>query len=753
MPLQRDKPTHIGGKGLREKRAYTTDTINRAFNNFLHLENLDRKILTHYQDALHQGGEQFTKVFYDYLLAAPATAKVLDGYQAASGKIEDLVNRQLQHLWDLLSGHIDDESAQRQARVGEIHYRHGIEPVWIMGAYLLYLNHLQPLIRTSSRIDDAHRRVLEDSVTKLLFRDMGLLLEGYWDSSLRSLQQEKDKVAGLQEQITSLLANIPQLLWSVDVIKNQPLYVSPSAQEICQMDIEMPIPCLGWTVPEDRETVRLAWQRALAGNRVEVESRVQQPGGMLRNFRRIFYPFMNAEGQVARIDGLMEDTTETKAMIDRLHTLASTDNLTGLPNRMLFNDRLEQAIVAAERDSDKQVGLILMDLNHFKEINDTLGHPAGDQVLIMVGQRLRAALREPDTLTRLGGDEFAILLPDIRDGRKTTEKVIEKIMQCFNTSFLQDDNELYLGAGIGVVLYPEHGQDAATLMSRADVAMYGTKNRDIDYLYYDATLDPNTPKQLQLSGDLHQAVQREEFILHYQPLIDIKTGLVTGMEALIRWQHPVHGLIPPDQFIPLAERTGVIRPITYWALETAVRQCQTWRNAGHSLRVAVNISGRIFHDPVFVDRAESILKAAGTPAECLEMEITENILMADIDFVSRILEKIHRLGIHIAIDDFETGYSSLAYLKKLPLHTLKIDKSFVLSMDKDEDDAVIVRSIVELGHNLGYQVIAEGIENMSTWSLLHDLRCDGGQGFHISRPLPSEVLAQWLNKYSPDVVQ
>jgi diguanylate cyclase (GGDEF)-like protein len=639
------------------------------------------------------------------------------------------------------------------AHIGDIHYRYGIEPVWIMGAYLLYLNHLQTLIRTSAHINDAHRPALEDSVTKLLFRDMGLQLEGYWDSSVKALQQEKDKVTELQEQITSVLTNIPQLLWSVDVVNNRALYVSPSAYEICQMDIEMPIPCLGWTVPEDRETVQLAWQKALAGTGAEVESRVRQPNGMLRCFRRIFYPFMNTEGRVVRIDGLMEDTTEAKVMIDRLHALATTDNLTGLPNRMLFNDRLEQAIVAAERDSHKQVGLILMDLNHFKEINDTLGHTAGDQVLIMVAQRLRAALREPDTLTRLGGDEFAVLLPDIRDGRKTVERVIEKITQCFNTPFLHGDNELFLGIGIGIVLYPEHGQDASTLMSRADVAMYGTKNRDIGYLYYDATLDPNTPKQLQLSGDLHQAVQREEFMLHYQPLIDIETGLVTGVEALIRWQHPVHGLIPPDQFIPLAERTGIIRPITYWALETAVRQCRVWRNAGHSLRVAVNITGRIFHDPAFVDRVESILKAAGTPAECLEMEITENILMADIDFVSRILEKIHRLGIHIAIDDFGTGYSSLAYLKKLPLHTLKIDKSFVLNMDKDEDDAVIVRSIIDVGHNLGYQVVAEGIENKGAWEILRILRCDGGQGFHISHPLPSEALTQWLNQYSPDVVQ
>ena len=748
MPSRHNNSAQAGDKALRENRAYSATTINQAFNDFLHLGKLDQKILRQYREALLQGSDRFAKVFYDYLLAAPATAKVLDGYQAAGGKIEDLVNRQLQHLGELLSGHIDDESARRMAHVGEVHYRHGIEPVWIMGAYLLYLNHLQALIRTSSQISDAHRPALEDSVTKLLFRDMGLLLEGYWDSSVKALQQEKDKVTELQEQITSVLANIPQLLWSIDVVNNRPLYISPSAQEICQMDVEMPIPCLGWTIPEDRETVMLAWQNALKGNKVGVESRVKQPDGSLRWFRRIFYPYTNTEKKVVRIDGLMEDTTEAKKMIDRLHTLATTDGLTGLPNRTLFNDRLIQAIAAASRHEKKQVVLMMMDLDRFKEINDTLGHPAGDRILVEVAQRLHSVLRDTDTLARLGGDEFAVLLPDVRDGRKTADKIVQKIMHGLGAPFTIGDNELYLELGIGVALYPEHGEDAAILMSRADVAMYGTKNRDVSYLYYDATLDPNTQQRLQLSGELRHAVAREEFTLHYQPKIDIETGLVTGAEALIRWNHPEHGLIPPDQFIPLAERTGMIRPITYWVLESATQQCQTWHAAGWWLRVAVNISGRTFQDPAFVGHIESILQKNNVPAKCLEIEITENILLADIEHVSPILEKINRLGIHIAIDDFGTGYSSLAYLKKLPLHTLKIDKSFVLDMVKDENDAVIVRSTIDLAHNLGYQVIAEGIESQDTLDLLRTLGCDGGQGHHISHPLPPEHFIQWL-KTSP----
>ncbi|MDE2088942.1 MAG: EAL domain-containing protein, partial [Gammaproteobacteria bacterium] len=323
-----------------------------------------------------------------------------------------------------------------------------------------------------------------------------------------------------------------------------------------------------------------------------------------------------------------------------------------------------------------------------------------------------------------------------------------KVMQCFARPFHHGDNELYLGTGIGVVLYPEHGEDVTTLLSRADVAMYSAKHRDAGYLYYDASLDPNTQQRLQFSTELRQALARGEFVLHFQPKIDLHLQRVTGTEALIRWNHPQQGLLPPDKFIPLTERTGLIRPITYWVIETAARQCKACHDAGFALRVAVNVPGRMFHDPELIDRIEHTLREVGVPTDCLEIEITENVLMADIEHVSRVLDRINALGIHIAIDDFGTGYSSLAYLKKLPLRTLKIDKSFVLDMVNDENDAVIVRSTIDLAHNLGYRVVAEGIENQDTWDLLSILGCDEAQGVHISRPLPPEKLAVWL-QHSP----
>ncbi|TAM47556.1 MAG: EAL domain-containing protein [Gammaproteobacteria bacterium] len=725
-------------------RRYSGEGLNAAFNDFLQIGPADSRLLQTYHDALLQGGERFSKIFYAYLQGYPATAKVLDYYKAHGGKIEHLVAKQTQHLDQLLAGDTSEESAQRMAFIGEVHYRYRIEPVWIMGAYLLYLEHLQGLIRSSPAIRDNDRDPLDKAVVKLLFRDMGLMLEGYWDAAAKALHQEQDKVVTLQEQVTSLLANIPQLLWSVDTINNHPLYVSPSAREICQMDIDMPIPCLGWTIPEDRETVKLAWRKALMGHKVEVESRVQQPDGRLRWFRRIFYPLLDKTGRVVRIDGLMEDTTEAKAMIERLHALATTDSLSGLPNRTLFNDRLTQAIAAATRSDSRQVVLMLMDLNHFKEINDTLGHPAGDQMLVMVAQRLASALRDSDTLARLGGDEFGILLPDVTDAHRTVAKVAKKLLQCFVAPFRIGDNDLYLGAAIGVVVYPEHGEDVDTLMSRADIAMYGTKNKDVGYLFYDATLDPNAQARLQLAADLRQALARNELELHYQPKIDLQSGGIEGAEALIRWRHPQHGLIQPMDFLPIAERSGLITPITDWVIDTAVRQCMRWSEHGHRVRVAVNVPGRVFHDPGLVHRIAQMLKVADAPAECLEIEIIENVLMSDIEHVSRILDRISALGVHIAIDDFGTGYSSLAYLKKLPLKTLKIDKSFVMDMAHDENDAAIVRSTIDLAHNLGYRVIAEGIENAATHHMLAELGCDAAQGFHFSHPIPSEDFSRLL---------
>jgi diguanylate cyclase (GGDEF)-like protein len=726
-------------------RHYDKRSINEAFNRFLGIEDSDRCILQRFHNTLIADSEVFANTFYSYLQAYPATADILKRHEERGGEIADLVHTQLQHLWNFLSGNTDDKSAERLAQVGGLHQRFGIEPVWVMGAYLLYWDHLHAHMQNNAGISEAEKYQLEDAVTKLLFRDMGLMLEGYWDAAMQAVESEHRLLEDLQGQVTNLLANLPQILWSVDVLNNRPLYISPSTRKICNLDIEMPIPCLGWTVPEDRETVKLAWQQALLGEQVEVESRVRASGGSLRWFRRVFQPFRDASGRVVRIDGLMEDATDAKLTIERLHRLATTDSLTGLHNRALFLDRLDQAIASARRNSSNpQVVLMLMDLNHFKEINDTLGHPAGDAILRLVADRLKVVLREVDTLARLGGDEFAILLPDAKDGRKTAERVAQNILACFTKPFLHAGQELYLGAGIGIAVFPEHGEEMDTLMSRADVAMYGAKHRDIAHVFYDAANDPHTPERLQLSGELRRAIENQEFVLHYQPQIDLRRRRVVGVEALIRWQHPQRGLLAPDQFIPMAERHGLINPITDWVMTEALKQCRQWRLAGHPLRVAVNMAGRSFQQPDLVGKIQTLVRAVGAQPQCLEIEITENVLMADIEHGAQVLKELNDAGITITIDDYGTGYSSLAYLKKLPLHTLKIDKSFVLEMACDENDAVIVRSTVDLAHNLGYRVVAEGVEDKETWDLLNLLGCDSIQGYYAGRPMDIAHINDWF---------
>ncbi|MDP2030867.1 MAG: EAL domain-containing protein [Thiobacillus sp.] len=723
--------------------------LNTEFNLFLRIKESDKALLNQYHSVLTKDAGPFIEAFYAYLLAFPITANVLHHYQENGGELSRLAATQSAHFQKLLSGCTDEQSAEQLIHIGKIHLQHKIEPVWIMGSYQLYLDHLRRIVDTEPEIAPEKRYALESILVKLLFRDMGLMLEGYWHSAMSLAQVEQNRAETLQEQVSNLLANLPQVLWSVDVKNNQLIYISPGARNICTLDIGMPIPCMGWTHPDDREIVRLKWEEALLGHKVEVESRVQAPGEQTRWFRRVFHPFLDDEGKVVRIDGLMDDTTEFKESIERLHFLATTDNLTTLPNRALFLDRFNQAIAMAKRDK-KQVALVLLDLDYFKEINDTLGHPAGDEVLRQVAQRLAHVLRESDTLARLGGDEFAVLLPDAQDGKASAEKVAKNILQCFVEPFWFLKNELYLGAGIGISIYPEHGDDVDVLMSRADVAMYGAKHRNVGFLFYDHETDPHTQQRLQLSSDLRHALERNEFVLHYQPQVDLRRGCIIGVEALIRWNHPEHGMILPDQFIPFSENTGLINPITEWVLRTAIVQCKTWQTGGVELRIAVNVTARSFQDPLLVDKLEALLCGEGaclTP-DRIEIEITENILMEDIEHGARAIGRLRDLGISVSIDDFGTGYSSLAYLKKLPIHSIKIDKSFVLNMTEDNNDAVIVRSTIDLAHNLGYLVVAEGVENRDSLDLLELLGCDHAQGYHISHPLPADELVLWANDSS-----
>jgi diguanylate cyclase (GGDEF)-like protein len=428
--------------------------------------------------------------------------------------------------------------------------------------------------------------------------------------------------------------------------------------------------------------------------------------------------------------------------------LALHDPLTGLPNRSFFQDRAAQALRLAERE-EAAMAILLLDLDRFKEVNDTLGHHNGDILLQEIGMRLQREVRESDSVARLGGDEFGILLPRIRE-EEDGIAVAEKIRQRLQKPLVLEGIAIDLDASIGVAAYPAHGSDIETLLQRADVAMYLAKSDRSGCELYSPTRDEYSPARLALAGDLRRAIDQKELILHYQPKADLADGRVTGVEALVRWQHHRQGLIRPDTFIPLAERTGLIRDLTTAVLGAALTQLRDWRDHGLELDVSVNVSARDLLDLELPETVARLLAEHELPAERLELEITESVILADPMRARAVLSRLAAMGVQLAIDDYGSGYSSLAYLKRLPVGEIKIDRSFVMNMHKDPNDAVIVRSTIDLGRNLGLTVVAEGIETEEAWRTLALLGCDQGQGFYLSRPVPADELEQWLRERRMD---
>ena len=447
------------------------------------------------------------------------------------------------------------------------------------------------------------------------------------------------------------------------------------------------------------------------------------------------------QGRAVRMSGSITDITDRKRQQANLEYQALHDALTGLPNRNLLHDRLHQAIQNAARQQ-QSVALILMDLDRFKEVNDTLGHQYGDLMLQQVSARLQQVLRHSDTMARLGGDEFAILITDTNE--TFAGHVAQKVHVALNRVFNLDNHFLHIGGSLGIALYPQHGDSAQSLIQHADTAMYVAKRSNSGCAVYHPEHDRNAVKRLELANELHVAIDANELELYYQPKIDLKTGKVMGVEALLRWQNPKRGMVSPDEMIPIAEHNGMIKRLTLWVLNAALQQCAQWREQGIELSVAVNLSVWNLQDPMLIEEIQKRLAHWQVPAKLLELEITESAMMADPTSSLIALKKLDSMGIALAVDDYGTGFSSLAYLKKLPVDIIKIDKSFVLSMDTDDDDATIVKSTIELAHNLGFKVVAEGVESVAISRLLLALGCNTAQGYHYCRPISSVALTHWL---------
>jgi diguanylate cyclase (GGDEF)-like protein/PAS domain S-box-containing protein len=565
----------------------------------------------------------------------------------------------------------------------------------------------------------------------------------------RRLEEAETKYGALVEQIPAIVY--------VDVADDRMTtsYVSPQIQELLgitpQEYLDDPDLWARHLHPEDRDDAVATYLRGRdEGQPFTYEYRLIARVGRVVCFRDSAVVILDKRGAPTHIQGVMLDITASKEAEEQIAFLAYHDKLTGLPNRVLFDELLELSLARARRH-ELGVAVISVDVDNFKLVNDSLGHEAGDELIVQLADRLREATRETDLVARPGGDEFLMLLADLdrvtplpgRDGATlVAESVAGRVQAALRHPFEVAGTELYVTASLGISLFPNHGEDAETLLKHADSAMFRSKQSHPGgyVLHGEGDVDPMS--KLALSTRLRKAVENQSWMLHYQPLIDLSTSSMVGVEALIRWPEPGGGLVPPGEFIPLAEEMGLIEAIGDWVVEELSRQDTAWRAEGLSLEISFNLSPRQLWQPDVVDKIMSRIESVGMDPARLTVEITESTAMTDPDRTQRILQDIHERGLRLAIDDFGTGYSSLARLKHMPVDVLKIDRSFIRDVDSDRDSASMVSAMIGLAHNLGMSALAEGIETEGERRFLVDRGCPFGQGYYFSRPVPaSEILA------------
>jgi diguanylate cyclase (GGDEF)-like protein len=442
---------------------------------------------------------------------------------------------------------------------------------------------------------------------------------------------------------------------------------------------------------------------------------------------------------------LVGELLKSKSRSEKLERIATTDELTGLGNREQFHAMIGKRIAAA-RETQGSLAVLLMDLDRFKEINDTLGHHYGDVLLKDLGPRLLAAIGEGGFVARLGGDEFGILLAEDTDDTAVLDVVMARLFKSISQPFVIDELSLEVGASVGVARFPQDGEDSHALLRCADIAMYAAKETQTEFKLYTADQNQHSKRRLGVLSGIRHALVQDEIVVHYQPIIDLDDGRVRGAEGLVRWQHPEHGLIPPGAFVQTVEQTGLIGPLTRHVLERSIAECAAWRKDGREMSVAVNLSVRNLLDRDLPKQIERLLHTYGLPPQALQLEITESMIMSDPERALSTVGRLSGLGARLSVDDFGTGYSSLANLRKMPIDELKIDRSFVSPMMRNESDLIIVRSTINLGHDLGLNVIAEGVEDSPTLAHLAVLGCDLAQGYHVSKPMPADAFNHWLTE-------
>ncbi len=551
-------------------------------------------------------------------------------------------------------------------------------------------------------------------------------------------EQHADAKARLgDERLRAVIDNLPVVLFTLDTEGVFTLSEGRGLDGIGKTSGDSVGRSIHEVYPDDPH-VHAAFRAALDG---DTRSVVHEVGPV--TFETQFSPMRDASGAVTGVLGLARDVSENRAIKRRLEHLAHHDVLTGLPNRALFTDRAEEAMRRARRKR-LPLAVLFVGLDRFKTVNDSLGLNAGDRVLGTVAGRFVEALRESDTVARLGGDEFAVLIEEIESPRSAA-LVAQKLLESLAAPMNESEIELRISASIGISLYPNDGVTPDALLQSADAAMFEAKQSRNNYQFFASDMNSSALDSLLLSSSMRHALERNEFLLHYQPLIDMHADRVAGFEALVRWKHPQRGLVPPMEFIPLAEETGLITPLGEWVIRAACAQAKDWLDAGHDdIRIAVNLSAKQFRNWHFVENVGEMLGEAGLAPDRLLLEITESMMMPHPDETRDILERFSDMHIAIAIDDFGTGYSSLAYLREFPIDYLKIDRSFIMGLPEDESAGTIAKTIIAMAKNLNLKVIAEGIETRPQLEFLRAAGCDEAQGYYFSKPVPSEAAAELL---------
>ncbi|MEO5685766.1 MAG: EAL domain-containing protein [Burkholderiaceae bacterium] len=582
-----------------------------------------------------------------------------------------------------------------------------------------------------------------------LLHRLPVAIENAWYRA--QLERERGALRESEERFRQMAGAIGDVFWLSDPQHHSALYVSPAFERIFCMPVSaVYADARAWVAQvhvDDRAAV-LAHMDSPEPVDFQIDFRLCPPGHEMRYVAMRVYVVRDVTGRSMRRAGVIQDVTERKAQEARIEHLAYHDSLTGLPNRAMLMDRLGQALSQAQR-LDQQVAVLFIDLDRFKLVNDSLGHPVGDQLLQEIARRLRATLRDNDTVARVGGDEFQVVVGNVA-GATDAARIAEKLMRTLGEPFTLEGQELHVTASLGVSLFPRDGASGELLLKYADTALYEAKGEGRNaYRFFSPEMNAQAHGRLRLENDLRRAVERHELELHYQPQLDLATGEVCAVEALVRWRHPVRGLVLPNAFIPMAEETGLVLGIGEWVLNEACVQVAQWQRDGLAdnlspLRVAVNISARQLQRPGLDGAVRRALALSGLAANCLELEITESSVMLDPQHAQSVLQSLRELGVLLSIDDFGTGYSSLAYLKRLPLDRLKIDRSFIGGIPADSDDAAIVETIIVMTHKLGLRVIAEGVETLEQRLQLVRQGCDEMQGFLLAHPVPAAELPALL---------